>query len=301
MFQRIVYLVNPASQNGATGRLWPDIAKHLPRAAEVLRTTGPGEALTLARAATDGGADLVVSVGGDGTLNEVVSGLMLVPEKKRPALAMVPQGTGGDFRRTLGYPTHPAAIGALINRGRTRALDVGRLQYRPHGGGDAVRHFINICSFGLSGKVDEAVNGTSKALGGKASFLIGTIRAFLSYRPADVEVSLDDGPWEKRKITTLAVANGRAFGGGMFMAPTADPADGLFEVVSVAPGGIKDVFAMSQLYKGDHIGEDNVRYESAKRVRAKSDTNVLLDVDGEQLGSLPIEIELLPGAIRFVV
>ena len=301
MFSRIVYIVNPASQNGATGRMWPEIARALPASTDVRMTTGQGDAISHAREAAVAGADLIVSVGGDGTLNEVTSGLMLVAEDKRPALAMFPQGTGGDFRRTLGYPSSPAAVSTLINRGHTRAIDVGHLQYKTASGADSSRYFINICSFGLSGCVDEAVNNTTKMLGGKASFLIGTMRAFLKWKPLDVEVALDEQPFVKTKVMFVAVCNGRAFGGGMLAAPTADPSDGRFEVLTVMSDGLNDLLNFNLIYKGEHIGQKTTRYEAAKRVRARSAETVLLDVDGEQLGLLPIEINLMRNALRFVV
>ncbi len=302
MFSHVVYIVNPASQNGATGRQWPELARRLPPAVEVLRTTAPGEAMSLARAAADGGADLVVSVGGDGTLNEVTSGLMLVPEKQRPALAIVPRGTGGDFRRTLGYPRELEAIAAILRRGRTKHVDVGRLQYRGPAGTDVVRHFINICSFGISGVVDEAVNRSTKMFGGKASFLIGAVRGLMKFKPVSVELSVDDGPFERYSLMIGVVANGRAFGGGMWVAPTADPSDGSFDVLWLS--GTAQDFALKVLpavYSGAHLGLPGVRYHSATRLRARSDDTVLLDVDGEQLGRLPIEVECVPRALRIIV
>lgn len=300
MFERITYIVNPASQNGKTGRMWTALARSLPRAHETLFTQKVGDAISLARAAAEAGADLVVSVGGDGTLNEVSSGLMLVAKDKRPALAMVPRGTGGDFRRTLGYPTEIDAVAALIDRGHTKELDVGALTYRTRAGADVVRHFINICSFGLSGVVDEAVNGTSKALGGKLSFLVGTLRGLAKFRPVRVELSIDGSPFHEQRVTLVAACNGRAFGGGMMLAPTADPTDNQFEMLTLAPLGLRDLFAMPKLYRGEHLGLDVVSYRTGTRLIARSMETVLIDVDGEQLGQLPIDIELVPHAVRFV-
>lgn len=298
---RITYVVNPASQNGNTGRRWNEIAKKLPTAHETLFTQKVGDGISLARAAADAGAECVCSVGGDGTLNEVTSGLMLVPKEKRPALGLVPMGTGGDFRRTLGYPHDLRAIAAILDRGATRPVDIGALTYRTREGGDAVRHFLNECSFGASGEVVEQVNKTSKALGGKASFLIGTVRGLLKFRTPTVEISVDGEPFETKRITWVATCNGRALGGGMFIAPTADPSDGRFELVEIgAMKSLVDALGLRKIYNGDHLSLDLVRYRTVKRLVAKSNDTVLIDVDGEQLGRLPIEIELLPHALNVV-
>ncbi len=301
VFDRITYIVNPASQNGKTGRLWAELARRLPAARDTQFTQKVGDAISLARAAAEGGADLVVSVGGDGTLNEVTSGLMLVPAAKRPALGLVPRGTGGDFRRTLGLPSSIESVAALLHRGYTKKIDVGQLTYRSREGADVVRHFANICSFGLSGVVDEAVNSTSKALGGKVSFLVGTLRGLAKFRAVDIELSIDNAPFENQKITLVAVCNGRAFGGGMLLAPTADPSDNRFEIVTLKPfTGVGSLIDMPKVYKGEHIGLDLVSYKAATKLIAKSAEQVLIDVDGEQLGKLPIEIELIPHALRVV-
>ncbi len=301
VFDRITYIVNPASQNGKTGRHWAELARHLPPARETQFTQKVGDAISLARAAAEGGADLVVSVGGDGTLNEVTSGLMLVPGAKRPALGLVPRGTGGDFRRTLGLPSNIESVATLLHRGYTKKIDVGQLTYRSREGADIVRHFVNICSFGLSGVVDEAVNSTSKALGGKLSFLVGTVRGLAKFRPVDIEISLDNGPFENQKITLVGVCNGRAFGGGMMLAPTADPSDNRFEIVTIKPfTSVGSMVDISKVYKGEHLGLDLVSYKAATRLVAKSQDHVLIDVDGEQLGKLPIEVEIVPHALRVV-
>jgi YegS/Rv2252/BmrU family lipid kinase len=301
VFERITYVVNPASQNGNTGREWSELARTLPAAHETLFTEKVGDAISLARAAADRGADLVVSVGGDGTLNEVTSGLMLVAKDKRPALGLVPRGTGGDFRRTLGYPKGVSSVAAVLKRSQTRTIDVGALTYRSSSGADVVRHFVNICSFGLSGVVDEAVNSTSKALGGKLSFMVGTLRGLAKFRPVRVEMSIDGEPFVQKRISIVAACNGRAFGGGMLIAPTADPADGRLDIVTVDPfETLGDVLQMPKLYKGEHLGLGIVSYRSGTRLTAKSDEAVLIDVDGEQLGRLPIDIELVPQALRMV-
>ncbi len=297
---KIHYVVNPASQNGATGRRWAALQGFLPTAEAVHLTTRQAEAVELAEKAALSGADMVVAVGGDGTLSEVATGLMRLPQNKRPALGIMPCGTGGDFRKTLGLPTDAAAVASVLRRAHTRDIDIGRVRFVAHDGSTQERCFINVCSFGISGVVDEAVNKTSKALGGKMSFLIGTIRGLATFKPVDVEISLDGGAFEKHSATLVAACNGRLFGGGMKVAPTADPGDGKFDIVI-----IDDVQGLGKLqgwriYNGSHLGQPNVHYRTATKLEARSNGTALIDVDGEPLGRVPLTIDIVPSALKVV-
>lgn len=296
--QKIHYIVNPASQNGATGKRWPKLEAALPKAAQVHITRAPGEAIALAEQAANAGADMVVAVGGDGTLGEVASGLMHSANK--PAMGIVPCGTGGDFRKTLGYPSAPGAVASVLARGHSRVIDVGRVRYVGHDGREAERCFLNICSFGISGVVDRAVNASSKALGGKMSFLIGSLIGYTQFSGAEVELALDDSPVEKHNSFLVAACNGRMFGGGMRLAPTADPSDGLFDVVVWDHTTELGKLQAWRIYTGGHLALPNVQYRSAKKLTAKATGEVLIDCDGEQLGRLPVTIEILPQALRVI-
>jgi YegS/Rv2252/BmrU family lipid kinase len=305
--------VNPASANGRTGERWSELAGAL-RAAigdfEVGMTRGPREAGDLVRKAIRDGADFIVSVGGDGTHNEVVQGffdpqLPDVPLRAGITLGIVPTGTGGDFRRTLGLSRE--ALEAIQQLGGPRrTADVGRLTYTAHAGHTSQAYFINIGSFGMSGLVDKIVNESTKALGGKMSFLLGVGRASLQYKNQPVRLRLDDGPALERTVNNVAVANARYYGGGMKIAPDADFGDGVFDVVVV---GDLNTFEMARglkkIYDGTHVDGSNPKIEvyRARRVHAEPaqpGQSVLIDMDGEQPGRLPATFEILPGAIRLV-
>ncbi len=308
---RTYVVINPASAAGRTGRRWPELAQRLRAKVGDFEhgfTQRPRHGEVLVREALRGGAQRVVSVGGDGTHNEVVNGFFDDGELLSPdaELAVVPTGTGGDLRRTLGLPNDALAAIDLVGD-VSRQVDVGRLTYTTDDGGEAAAYFINIASFGVSGLVDKLVNNSSKALGGKASFLIGVAKAALRYRNQSVRLRLDDGEPFTRTLYNGVVANARYFGGGMKVAPDADMTDGLFDVVVMGDLGTVDLArGLPRIYRGDHLkrGDPRIECHRAKVVVAEPtvpDAKVLIDMDGEQPGHLPARFELVPGALRICV
>ncbi|MCA9548072.1 MAG: diacylglycerol kinase family lipid kinase [Myxococcales bacterium] len=306
MSETVYAVVNPASAGGKTGRRWPELAAHLRRRVgelEVGFTEHSGHGIELVQGALRRGITHVVSVGGDGTLNEVVNGFFQngAPINPRAILSLVPTGTGGDTRRSLGLPADTLA--AIEQVGASpQATDVGRLTCVGADGQPLIRHFINIASFGIGGLVDKLVNEGSKALGGKASFLWATLKAGVKYDNQAVRFRLDDGEPFERTVLNGVVANARYFGGGMHVAPTAKMGDGRFEVVVIGDMGFVQLTRnMPKLYKGEHLALRDIEHFQATRVHAEPvqpDMHVLIDLDGEQPGRLPATLELLPGAIR---
>jgi YegS/Rv2252/BmrU family lipid kinase len=299
-------IVNLRSQGGKTERRWPALRETLHEVLgpfEVRATLGPGSATELARAALKEGAQLVVALGGDGTINEVVNGFFddNGPVSSGASFGVVPAGTGGDFVKTLGVAKEARAAAEALLHPSSRAIDVGRLRFTAHDGTPAVRHFVNIASFGISGLVDQYVNRSSKALGGRVSFAWATLRAGLAYKNARVSLSLDGGPPKEGPIYTVAVSNGRYFGGGMMIAPDAALDDGLFDVVTLGDFTLSDLLLRGMdVYSGAHLKNPKVSVARARRVEATAEdgAEVLLDVDGEQPGRLPVRFEVLPRALR---
>ncbi len=306
MGESVFVVVNPASAGGRTGRRWPELAAHLRRQVgelEVGFTEHSGQATELVRAALRRGVAQVVSVGGDGTLNEVVNGFFdgdgAIPTQA--TLSIVPTGTGGDTRRSLGLPAD--ALEAITHVGQhPQPTDVGRMTCVGANGAPVSRYFINIASFGIGGLVDKLVNEGSKALGGKASFLWSTLRAGARYRNQAVRLRLDGGEPMTRTVLNGVVANARYFGGGMHIAPMARMGDGQFEVVIVGDMGFLQLSrSLPRLYKGEHLSLRDVEHVAATHIHAEpvdADEVVLIDLDGEQPGHLPATFELLPGALR---
>ena len=308
-------IVNPAAANGATRRRWPELKIALSRVLsswKVEFTTAPGHATELARKAVQDGYEMVVCVGGDGTMNEIVTGLFeassegISDQLIRPDVIVAPvrQGTGGDFARHIGLPGRlPAAVEHLTGSA-ARACDLGLIEFVDADGKPRRRAFLNIASLGMSGLVDEKVNRSTKVLGGKMSFLVGLGQALMTYRPQRVRLTVDGVPFYEDTMVTAAVANGQFFGGGMHFAPKAEIDDGLFDVVVQIQSGLKEVLSISDLYSGRIIDWPSVRTTRGRVVEAHPvdpDEAVLLDVDGEQPGCLPATFRVLAQAIRLKV
>jgi diacylglycerol kinase (ATP) len=288
-----VFLVNPAADNGAVGRDWPALQHEAALRGlrgEALLSNGPGRLTQLARDAVSQGATLLCVVGGDGSLNEVVNG---VAGAEGVEVAVLPRGTGMDFGRTYGIPQKWGDALDVAVDGRTRTIDVGRVEF--HGG---ERCFANVASAGMSGAVAQRANSMSKALGGRATFFYALTRVFLSWRNSEVTVELDDetrsGP-----MHDVVVANGQWHGGAMWLAPEAQPDDGLFDVLLIGDIDKLDFATTApKIYRGKHLSHPKVDLLRSRTVRVDGPVPLPIELDGEQVGTTPAYFEVLPRALR---
>jgi len=294
--REVVFLVNPASANGTTAKRWPALRR---RAAELglkgdeLLSERPGHLTELAREAADAGRLLVV-VGGDGTLNEVVNGIV----GTQAELAVLPNGTGQDFGRSHGIPMRFDEAVAVAVGGETRSVDAGRAVFQGREGVEVTRYFANVGSVGMSGAVARRANSMSKALGGRATFYYALAREFIAWKNTEVTVGLDDG--ERRgHMHDVILANGRWHGGGMKLAPDAVPDDGLFDVVLIGDVNKLDFVTTSpKLYSGKHVSHRKIDVVRSSRVTVDSTSPLPLELDGEESGSTPARFEIVRNALR---
>ena len=300
---RSFVIVNPASAAGATGRRWDRIAKLLRSSLgdfEQVMTRAPGEATSLSRAALRDGFEMIVAVGGDGTLNEVVGGFFVGSTAVSPAavLGVVAVGTGSDFGRTLKQVDLESACARLGGR-ETRRIDLGLARFNGHDGAPTTRIFINVVSFGVGGLVARLVSPRLKTLNGRLAFSIATLRALASYRDQRVTLGFDDMPARSLAITNCAFGNGRFFGAGMQVAPAAQLDDGELDVTIWTGFGVVDFIRKRKiLYDGTHLREPGAQALRIRRATATSESTVLLEIDGESAGRLPLQLEVLPAAVR---
>lgn len=270
---------------------------------ETALTTRPLEAVEIAQRAVKESRPVIVAVGGDGTLNEVVNGFFRngAPIPTTSKLAMLPLGTGGDFRRTLRIPLDTRAAMRVITGGLVRRLDAGCVTYQAHDGTTAVRHFINIADAGLGGDVVHRVNTGSKLLGG-ATFTLTSFLTLLRWRNQPMTVVID-GHTHELVAQQVVIANCQYFGGGMRMAPSASPTDGVFDVILVRDAGkLETIRGMRDVRSGKHLDQRNPKIQLlyGKRISVTSPNQVRIDLDGEDPGLLPALFEIQPGAIEFI-
>jgi YegS/Rv2252/BmrU family lipid kinase len=297
-------LVNPKAGSGRALSAATRLAARFPEA-ELHRTEGPGGAIELARRAREAGARVVVAVGGDGTIQECVTGLCLdrsgqtVPHAT--ALAVLPAGTGGDFRKTFGWTDALDQAEARVREPEALAIDVGLVRFA-RGGRTEVSAFANVLSFGLGGLTDRLVEQAPKWIGGRAAFYVGAVRATFAYQPLPLALRLDDQDLEVAPYSNVAVCNAQFFGGGMKIAPDADPSDGLFDVVTMELSKVQTLSLTGSIYRGTHLRRSGISHYRCRKLEARPTRpgSCLIDVDGEQLGELPISIEILPRALNLL-
>ena len=298
-------VLNPAAANGRVAKHRERLTRALRDALgpyELLETERPGHASQLTRAAVKEGCTRVVSVGGDGTHNEVVNGLFAGQQPVNPdaVLVLVPYGTGTDFSRTLGIPRGIHALARLAHA-KPKAIDVGCVTYGLPDGGEGVHYFVNVADFGLGGMVVKRVNESTKFFGGFLTFLCAVLHTLATYRNPWVALEVDDRRIEG-PVNNVIVANGQYYGGGMHVAPEARLDSGRFEVYVIGNvGRIEAAINLPKIYRGHLLKRlDKVQYFLARRVVARSEERVLLNLDGEQPGQLPAAFEILPQALRIL-
>ncbi|MDO8288096.1 MAG: diacylglycerol kinase family lipid kinase [Parvibaculum sp.] len=308
----IAAIVNPRSGGGATGRSWRLIAAGLEAELGPVRahfTSSPSTprylpATELTREALKAGAQLVIAVGGDGTINEVMNGFFENGVAINPDahIAILNTGTGGDFRKTFDLPPELEGCIKRIGQGTTKQIDLGLLTFTSADGGEGTRYFNNIASFGLSGEVVRTINRAkySKIFGGAFAFFWATLKASFFYKTKPVRIVTDAGFDETMNVGVCAVANGMFFGGGMMIAPTAVPDDGLFDITIMRDTTFSDMLSGGgSMRDGTHVNGPKVLTLRARSVTATpvGPDPVLLDVDGEGPGRLPARFDILPAAI----
>jgi YegS/Rv2252/BmrU family lipid kinase len=297
-----VFLVNPASANGSTGRRWPELARRAAAAGlegDTLFSERPGHLAELARDAALGGAELLVVVGGDGSVHEAANGL--VGLGRQPDVAIVPRGTGWDFSRTFGIPRKIDEAVRVALEGEARTIDLGRATYRAWDGSDAAAVFANVASAGMSGAIAKRANETTKALGGKASYLWAIFAVFSGWQASDVEIVVD-GERRTGRMFDVVVANGRFFGGGLEICPDAEPDDGLLDVLTIGDVTKRDlVQTVPKMYRGTHLPHPKAELLRGASVTVTSDTALPVELDGEQPGTTPVTFEVVRAALRLRV
>jgi len=297
-------ILNPKAGSGRALRSGMALKKRLPDAT-LVETARSGEACDIARRAREAGVDLVIPVGGDGTIQQCVAGLTLSDEgevvQHATRMALLPAGTGGDYRKSFGFNDSLDHAEARIRSPNTRLVDVGLLKYQTEAG-PATTAFANVMSFGLGGLTDKLVENGPKWLGGRVAFFLGALKATAIHQPIPIELTLDGQKIESAPYSNVAVCLGQYFGGGMKIAPNADPSDGLFDIVTMEMSKLQTTTLTGHIYRGTHLDRAGVHHYRGRVLEARPtrEGESLIDADGEQLGSLPLKASVLPSALELL-
>lgn len=302
MTRHAVFVVNPASANGATAREWPDLAaaaRAAGLAVEERMTEAPGHAAELAREASMNGADVVVAVGGDGTVHEVVNGL--VGPGGAPfgtaALGVVARGTGRDFIRSHAIPAKPREALRVVADGRIRRVDLGEVatDADPEG-----TRFANAASAGVTAAIAARANGMTKRFGGTPTFLVAAVQGFRAWRNTPIHVQVDGRPHDLT-AACVVLMNGHSLAGGMKAARDARQDDGLLDLVLVGDVGAGDLaLNLHRVYGGDLGSHPKIDQIKAAEVRVSGAEPLPIEADGELVGETPAVFRCLPGALALV-
>ncbi|MBI3540620.1 MAG: diacylglycerol kinase family lipid kinase [Deltaproteobacteria bacterium] len=302
-------ILNTKAAGGVAGRLWPWISEELEKEIgpfDFEETQKVGHGRTLAKEAVEEGSNLIIACGGDGTIHEVANGIYEARTTEKPTLGILCLGTGGDLIKTLGISKNiPDQIKVIASQ-KTKRIDLGLCEYLNEQGKKEKRVFINVADVGLGADVCRRVAHSRSFFGRKLAYLAASLRAFASWRPKKIEIvteHLAPGFWPETPLI-IAIANGRYFGGGMPIAPSANLSDGYFDLMVVGPlkAAMAPVF-IPLLYSKQILRLPQARFDRVNSIliKASEEAEVGLELDGEPVGFLPASFNNIPQAIEVLV
>ena len=302
-FGPVTIICNLTSGRGGVAKAWPEVEKHLRERDldyRVAHTEYAGHAVELARDAVQGGSRFVAAMGGDGTVHEVVNGMIEGDEALNPdaVFGIVATGTGSDFIKTFGIPATPSHAVAHLDGDESFPIDIGKITF-DRDGRETIRYFANIAEAGLGAEVVARAGRLPRWLGPTVYFFAFWL-TMRKHRVAQVTVDLVDRKYEGH-MNNLVVANGQFFGGGMKVAPKAAPTDGVLDI-QIEHARRKDALALiPKIYKGEHVPHPDIEEAKRARLSISADRPLLIEADGEVLGHTPATFELLRDALRLKI
>jgi YegS/Rv2252/BmrU family lipid kinase len=304
---KVHVIVNPFSARGQTEKKWETIRRAIKMHFQEFKyvfTEKPLQATEIARELIKDGFDLIIGVGGDGTMNEISSGFFSDFSgraiNRDAALGIIPSGTGSDFLRFMKVPREFEKSAALIKNSKSKKIDIGKITY----GGVRAReqYFINVADFGLGAEVIRRVANVQSTQRGALTYYRGLLATLMSYRSKTVSLVIDGQPLFQGEFLIGAVANGRIFGGGMIIAPKAEADDGYFDLVLVRDMKKLEIIRNTPLlYNGTIAKNPKVVIVKARHIKVQSREEVYTEFDGEVGEKLPAEFSIIEKALNFRV
>ncbi len=289
--KKYLFIVNPIAGKGRALELIPKIKEsfnkeNIDYKIKVTKQKGEGE--KLAREGIKEGFNHIIAVGGDGTAYEVVNGI----RGEKVVLGILPAGTGNDFARMLKLPKDYNEILETIKASQKKKIDIGLINDR---------YFLNCSSVGIDAEIVKETEKIKKYVSGTLAYVIGVLKTLVRYRYKDVSIEID-GKRMKRDIELIAVGNGKYYGGGMKINPMADLDDGFLDICLVNKiSKIKFALLFLTVFKGKHLGIKEVESLRGKEIKIFGDKDLMLNADGDIIGTTPVEIKIEKRAIEVIV
>ena len=298
-------VINPVAGNGKAKRVAQTILQKIKSSADfeidIAFSQEKNDAKNITRKAILDGASMIIAVGGDGTINEVVNGFFINSKPLNPLceLGIISCGTGNGYARTLNNPTSLKQQIELMLRPGYCEMDLGCITFADSAGKRVNRLFVNECQVGIGNEVASSVGKKSKIFGGKISFGLAATFLAMNMKPLNLEIGYDNGSLNKYKLIGLVIGNGTECAGGMKLTPDAKLNDGLFDVLSINDMTIgQRMLNLSKVYSGTHVFSPHFSVKRCKKLEIRSEAGVSAEGDGEVLGFAPFDVEILPSAIK---
>jgi YegS/Rv2252/BmrU family lipid kinase len=303
--QEWMVIVNPNAGNGKGKKDWGKISSNLKRYGinyKELFTEKKGHAIELSKKVVETGFRKILSVGGDGTLNEIVNGVFnqTACSTKDITIGSIPVGTGNDWGRMFGIPLDYEGAIKIIKEAKLMLHDIGVISFF-NGSEKGKRYFINIAGLGFESVVVKRTNAQKeKGRSGKAIYFYNLLMSLLSYKNTKAEIVID-GIKSQANIFSINVGNGRYCGGGMRQTPDAIPNDGILDVTVIKEmGKLEIILNLNKLYTGTILDHPKIDGYTCKNLLASSEKILFAEADGEHLGHTPVEFNIIPSAINIV-
>lgn len=288
---KICFIVNPTAGKGKgkkTAQKLQEYIKDLQVSYEIRYTEREKEAEAIARRAAQEGFKKIVAVGGDGTVYEVLNGMMGMDA----TLGVIPAGTGNDFARTMNISQDIREALQIILEGKESHIDCGQANGR---------YFINVASIGLDAEIVKETETIKRYISGTTAYIIGVLKTLLKFKHSSLQIEVD-GQIENKDIMLVAVANGRYYGGGMKIAPMADVKDGVFDICIIHRiSKWKILRLFPTIFSGKHIHVKEVKLYKGKNIKINGSQTMRLNLDGDIIGNTPVEFKLIPQALKVII
>lgn len=270
---------------------------------QIFETRSANDAVAIASKAVDKRFDVIFAAGGDGTLNQVVNGVLQGREDAAhlPAIGVIPIGIGNDFARGMEIKNEPAELTKLLKNFKPAYIDAGSVRFTTKEGTEGQQYFVNIADVGMGPEVVRKVMASDRIFGLSMSYFQAIVATFFTHGSMEVKLVADQWQWQG-KLRNLAIANSKYFGHGICVAPHACPDDGIFEAVVYGKVSVFDFLRHSRALKQEKkIEHPQVAYRQVRRIAMTSNSECPIEVDGELLGVLPASVEMLHRKLKFLI